>query len=289
MRINEIYVLSTLSAPGSNLGTFQMPDEDIPIEIIGKIQGLTLILVERDANEMQAVLIDTKNQNQIAGKFDLSRFSEFANSWVTEYSRLSRDYTGRKLAPKVYVKLVQAGYTLVSDSVQSPGGMKIWRDLMRAPGVFVYAFLSTPDGKTKYSHVYGLEQHAGDANFVIYDQEYQQELRDLQELSDDYKQIENNNDYSGEDRAYAAKQRIKIEHAIKSLKKAVSEESRHARLIATAQQKNVRETAGVGRITAQNRTADVGADAIKKQAAKFGNTVDQGGKPPAIWENAQCK
>ena len=35
-----------------------------------------------------------------------------------------------------------------------------------------------------------------------------------------------------------------------------------------------------------NTTPDVGVDAIKKQAAKFGNTVDKDGKPPLIHSKA---
>ena len=31
-----------------------------------------------------------------------------------------------------------------------------------------------------------------------------------------------------------------------------------------------------------NTTVDVGADEIKKQAAKFGNTVDKDGRPPTL-------
>lgn len=41
-------------------------------------------------------------------------------------------------------------------------------------------------------------------------------------------------------------------------------------------------TEGVGRITAQNKTADVGYDAITKEAAKFGNKVDRDGRPPLL-------
>ena len=39
---------------------------------------------------------------------------------------------------------------------------------------------------------------------------------------------------------------------------------------------------GVGRITKQNQTVDVGPDEISKQAAKFGNTVDRDGRPPTL-------
>ena len=42
------------------------------------------------------------------------------------------------------------------------------------------------------------------------------------------------------------------------------------------------EIAGVGRITKQNQTLDVGPDAVQKQAAKFGNRVDRDGKPPLL-------
>lgn len=38
----------------------------------------------------------------------------------------------------------------------------------------------------------------------------------------------------------------------------------------------------VGRITKQNQTQDVGPDEVKKQAAKFGNTVDRDGRPPTL-------
>jgi len=39
---------------------------------------------------------------------------------------------------------------------------------------------------------------------------------------------------------------------------------------------------GVGRITKQNQTVDVGPNEIKTQAAKFGNTVDKDGRPPTL-------
>lgn len=41
-------------------------------------------------------------------------------------------------------------------------------------------------------------------------------------------------------------------------------------------------TEGVGRITKQNQTVDVGPDEVTKQAAKFGNTVDKDGRPPTL-------
>ena len=41
-------------------------------------------------------------------------------------------------------------------------------------------------------------------------------------------------------------------------------------------------TEGVGRITKQNQTHDVGPSEIKTQAAKFGNKVDKDGRPPTL-------
>lgn len=46
------------------------------------------------------------------------------------------------------------------------------------------------------------------------------------------------------------------------------------------------EIAGVGRITKQNQTPDVGPDAVQKQAAKFGNSVDRDGRPPLLNKRA---
>jgi len=43
-----------------------------------------------------------------------------------------------------------------------------------------------------------------------------------------------------------------------------------------------KEAAGVGRITKQNQTVDVGPGEISKQAAKFGNKVDKDGRPPTL-------
>ena len=44
--------------------------------------------------------------------------------------------------------------------------------------------------------------------------------------------------------------------------------------------KDIKE--GVGRITKQNQTVDVGPKEITKQAAKFGNKVDKDGRPPTL-------
>jgi len=46
---------------------------------------------------------------------------------------------------------------------------------------------------------------------------------------------------------------------------------------------------GVGRITKQNQTFDVGPDEIKTQAAKFGNSVDKDGRPPTLSKKVKGK
>ena len=48
-------------------------------------------------------------------------------------------------------------------------------------------------------------------------------------------------------------------------------------------------TEGVGRITKQNQTVDVGPSEIKTQAAKFGNSVDKDGVPPTLSKKVKGK
>jgi len=48
-------------------------------------------------------------------------------------------------------------------------------------------------------------------------------------------------------------------------------------------------TEGVGRITKQNQTVDVGPSEIKTQAAKFGNSVDKDGRPPTLSKRVKGK
>ncbi len=51
--------------------------------------------------------------------------------------------------------------------------------------------------------------------------------------------------------------------------------------------KDIKE--GVGRITKQNQTVDVGPSEIKTQAAKFGNSVDKDGRPPTLSKKTKGK
>ena len=45
------------------------------------------------------------------------------------------------------------------------------------------------------------------------------------------------------------------------------------------------DAAGVGRITRQNMTKDVGPNEVAKQAAKWGNKVTRDGRPPLLRPN----
>lgn len=49
---------------------------------------------------------------------------------------------------------------------------------------------------------------------------------------------------------------------------------------------NIIENGGVGRITPQNQTIDVGPNQIKKEAEKFGFNVDKDGRPPLLHKSA---
>jgi len=48
-------------------------------------------------------------------------------------------------------------------------------------------------------------------------------------------------------------------------------------------------TEGVGIITKQNQTHDVGPNQTKIEAAKLGHTVDKNGKPPLLHTSASKK
>ena len=60
--------------------------------------------------------------------------------------------------------------------------------------------------------------------------------------------------------------------------------NRELEAIAESKEGMVKE--GVGRITKQNQTHDVGPDEVTKQAAKFGNKVDKDGRPPLLHKTA---
>lgn len=86
--------------------------------------------------------------------------------WQIKGAALGKNLRGKKLMPKIYAYLVKKGFFLRSDTDQSKGGMKIWAELAKIPGITVYAAREDVHGKMDYTAVDGDEVLAGD--FPIY-------------------------------------------------------------------------------------------------------------------------
>jgi len=65
---------------------------------------------------------------------------EVGETYSVDMVKIDSKYQGFKLAPKVYKKVVQAGITLVTGGMQSPGGRYIWSQLVDAKGIQMAAF-----------------------------------------------------------------------------------------------------------------------------------------------------
>jgi GNAT superfamily N-acetyltransferase len=86
--------------------------------------------------------------------------------WQVKGAALGKALRGKKLMPKIYAYLVKKGFFLRSDTDQSKGGMKIWAELAKIPGITVYAAKEDAHGNMDYTAVDGDEVLAGD--FPIY-------------------------------------------------------------------------------------------------------------------------
>jgi len=86
--------------------------------------------------------------------------------WQVKGAALSEKLRGKKLMPKIYAYLIKRGFFLRSDTDQSKGGMKIWAELAKVPGITVYAAKEDVHGKIDYTAVDGEEVLSGD--FPIY-------------------------------------------------------------------------------------------------------------------------
>lgn len=96
--------------------------------------------------------------------------------WQVKGSALSKKLRGKKLMPKIYAYLIKKGFFLRSDTDQSKGGMKIWAELAKIPGITVYAAKEDAHGNMDYTAVDGDEVLAGD--FPLYRNEGVDEYTD---------------------------------------------------------------------------------------------------------------
>ncbi len=96
-------------------------------------------------------------------------------TYVTGTAVVHDHYAGMGLVIRGYITLLQNGYVLVSDQLQTAGGEKIWRKLATTPGINVYAaHISQKDNEVTYSAVD--PDDIEDSNYKVYRDEETAEI-----------------------------------------------------------------------------------------------------------------
>jgi hypothetical protein len=108
---------------------------------------------------------------------------------VISTAAVNTPYEGRGLIMKAYVKLLKKGYAIVSDDIQSQGGIKIWQRLAKTQGIHVYA-VDMDKSRPRFSAID--PNDTSDADFMVYaddrnemyalDREYKKLKREYNEL-----------------------------------------------------------------------------------------------------------
>ena len=97
------------------------------------------------------------------------------NTYVTGTAVVHDHYAGMGLVTRGYITLLQNGFVLVSDQLQTAGGEKIWRKLATTPGINVYAArISQKDNEVTYSAVD--PDDIEDSNYKVYRDEETAEI-----------------------------------------------------------------------------------------------------------------
>lgn len=104
----------------------------------------------RSENGMHAyIMSDDVKQSMPIGVITLYPFSKRAKTFQTKYTISVPEARGKNLFVQAYAALVKKmGFNLLSDSTQTTGSMKLWQQLAREPGVYVYGV--KPAGKIRY-------------------------------------------------------------------------------------------------------------------------------------------
>jgi hypothetical protein len=104
--------------------------------------GLTYVVNNRKYNR-SIVILDPQNLGYYVGELKLERSNTIPeNTWATSLVSVHPKYRGRGIAKSLYglallPKSVGLGLTLVSDSLQTPGGVRNWLSLSQISGVEV--------------------------------------------------------------------------------------------------------------------------------------------------------
>jgi hypothetical protein len=94
---------------------------------------------------------------------------ETDKTYVTALSIVHDEFAGKGIVLKGYVALLKLGYSLLSDNLQTEGGMKIWQRLAKTQGINVYAVAYDPNDDDGFIYSAVDPNDLSDANFGVYD------------------------------------------------------------------------------------------------------------------------
>jgi GNAT superfamily N-acetyltransferase len=87
-----------------------------------------------------------KKTGQLAGRFLADRHKDTEDEFEMSFARIHPEHRGKGLGHDFYKKLLDRGHTLVSDSLQTHGGAKIWQKLLSNPELRERASLFSSEG-----------------------------------------------------------------------------------------------------------------------------------------------
>ena len=172
---------------GIQLNTY-MP-EGKQIGKVGKFQ-LWFTNAHTMRDDAAAQLWDPSRRKMV-GFVELSAQSrrKFAkNTYISAFAVVDEDYAGKGIVYKIYVKLLQLGYSIVSDDFQTLGGKKIWSRLAKTAGINVYAIANLSKGHVQFSSVN--PDDLTDADFSVYNDDEANDLFDtIDDMEEQYKDL----------------------------------------------------------------------------------------------------
>jgi hypothetical protein len=112
-------------------GTRDLDGLTIELKKINTPQGNGVLIMATDNNGDVVLTARLISAPVPQGVFQWSR-----KVYVIDRIRVHNDYVGQGVAPGMYRWLSDMGYTLISDSHQTPVSLAVWRKLGSAGGVF---------------------------------------------------------------------------------------------------------------------------------------------------------
>jgi putative chitinase len=280
---------------------------------LGKIYNYPYYIFSDEFGEITFILLD-KGKKVVIGLLIMDIIKD---KWYqTRLIVINSKYQQRKLGLKLYQTLIKNNHLkLISDTKQSDGGIKLWKHLYQSDGIEVIASLNSDF--TKFSEVELIDNNL-EATFPLYDTSETYKITKKLEIiknrmSDIYDYLDNINLLQVDDNSANMSNDVKkkifeLYSEVENLEKeknALEYEYRQlvydredaleqeSILIAIPSKdksffiENVIFEESSRVVKGVNTTADIGVDEIKKQAKKFGNTVDKDGYPPILNNKAR--